>query len=54
MSIVEEEDPKDKNALVRMGFVMWNGDDQRKTKHPLKTLNTKCPQALLKYYENHL
>lgn len=53
MSIVEEEDPADKNNPVRMGFVMWN-DNQRKTKHPLKTLNTKCPQALLKYYESHL
>ncbi|KAM0723928.1 hypothetical protein Q7P37_000919 [Cladosporium fusiforme] len=54
MSIVEEEDPEDNSNLIRMGFVQWNTDDGRKTKHPLKTLNTKCPQALLKYYENHL
>lgn len=54
MSIVEEEDPEDTSRVIRMGFVQWNTDDGRKTKHPLKTLNTKCPQALLQYYENHL
>lgn len=56
MSIVEEEEPDSnkpgKTIKVLMGFIQWNED--RKTKHPMKTLRTKCPQALLTYYENHL
>lgn len=56
MSIVEEseQDPKkpSKEVKLLMGYIQWN--DERKSKHPLKTLRTKCPQALLTYYENHL
>lgn len=56
MSIVEEDEPDEKKPgktnKCLMGFVQWN--DTRKSKHPMKTLRTKCPQALLTYYENHL
>lgn len=56
MSIVEDEEPDTSKAgktnKVLMGFIQWN--DKRKSKHPMKTLRTKCPQALLTYYENHL
>ena len=56
MSIVEEDEPDEKKPgktnKCLMGFIQWN--DDRKSKHPMKTLRTKCPQALLTYYENHL
>ena len=56
MSIVEEPEPDEakprKTNSILMGFLEWN--DGRKSKHPMKTLRTKCPQALLTYYENHL
>ena len=56
MSIVEEPEPDavkpGKTNKILMGFIEWN--DGRKSKHPMKTLRTKCPQALLTYYENHL
>lgn len=56
MSIVEEDEPDKKKPgktnKCLMGFLQWN--DERKSKHPMKTLRTKCPQALLTYYENHL
>jgi chromobox protein 1 len=56
MSIVEEPEPDEvkpgKTIKILMGFVEWK--DGRKSKHPMKTLRTKCPQALLTYYENHL
>lgn len=57
MSIVEEEkdsDTKRGASAVKTltGYIQWNSG--RKTKHPLKTLRGKCPQALLTYYENHL
>lgn len=56
MSIVEEPDPDEikpgKTNKVLMGFLEWK--DGRKSKHPMKTLRTKCPQALLTYYESHL
>ena len=56
MSIVEEPEPDvakpGKTNKILMGFVEW--EDGRKSKHPMKTLRTKCPQALLTYYENHL
>lgn len=56
MSIVEEPEPDEakpgKPNKILMGFLEWK--DGRKSKHPMKTLRTKCPQALLTYYENHL
>lgn len=57
MSIVEEENehgnkPGASAAKQLTGYIQWNKG--RKTKHPLKTLRTKCPQALLTYYESHL
>lgn len=57
MSIIEEDDPESTKptgeaSKILMGFLQWN--DDRKSKHPMKTLRTKCPQALLTYYENHL
>jgi chromobox protein 1 len=56
MSIVEEPEPDEvkpgKSNKILMGFLEWK--DGRKSKHPMKTLRTKCPQALLTYYENHL
>lgn len=56
MSIVEEPEPDEvkpgKINKILMGFLEW--EDGRKSKHPMKTLRTKCPQALLTYYENHL
>ena len=56
MSIVEEPEPDEAKAgktnKILMGFLEWK--DGRKSKHPMKTLRTKCPQALLTYYENHL
>lgn len=55
MSIVEDNEPSVKGGKpnkVLQGFLAWN--DGRKSKHPLSTLRTKCPQALLTYYENHL
>lgn len=56
MSIVEEDESDEnkpgKANKILMGFLQWN--DERKSKHPMKTLRTKCPQALLTYYENHL
>ena len=57
MSIVEEENEHDNKpgasaAKQLTGYIQWNKG--RKTKHPLKTLRTKCPQALLTYYESHL
>lgn len=57
MSIIEEDDPESTKPAgeagkILMGFLQWN--DERKSKHPMKTLRTKCPQALLTYYENHL
>lgn len=57
MSIVEDENENDNKpgaaaAKVLTGYIQWNNG--RKTRHPLKTLRTKCPQALLTYYENHL
>lgn len=56
MSIVEEDEPDEKKPRKTnkclMGFIQWN--DERKSKHSMKTLRTKCPQALLTYYENHL
>ena len=56
MSIVEDDEPDSANpgktTKVLMTFIQWN--DGRKSKHPMRTLRTKCPQALLTYYENHL
>jgi chromobox protein 1 len=56
MSIVEEPEPDEakpgKTNKILMGFIEWK--DGRKSKHPMKTLRTKCPQSLLTYYENHL
>jgi chromobox protein 1 len=56
MSITEDDEPDankpGETKKTLMGFVEWN--DGRKSKHPMKTLRTKCPQHLLTYYENHL
>jgi chromobox protein 1 len=56
MSITEDDEPDEtkpgETKKTLMGFLEWN--DGRKSKHPMKTLRGKCPQALLTYYENHL
>jgi hypothetical protein len=47
MGIVEEDESDEKKPgktnKCLMGFVQWN--DDRKSKHPMKTLRTKCLQA---------
>jgi len=57
MSIVEEDNEHDNEpgasaAKILTGYIQWN--HAKKTKHPLRVLRTKCPQALLTYYESHL
>jgi chromobox protein 1 len=36
----------------RWAYVVWNNG--RKSRHQLPTLNQKCPQKMIQYYENHL
>ncbi len=55
-SIIEEQDMKPngngKGSKTLYGLLEWNKG--QKTSHPLSSLRTKCPQALLDYYEKHL
>jgi chromobox protein 1 len=49
---IEEEYDEKLQENKRVGFVMWTNG--KKSKHSLKILNSKCPQKLLQYYEQHL
>jgi len=50
-TIEEVLDPQE-GVQKRFAYVVWiNG---RKTRHQLPTLNQKCPQKMLSYYESHL
>lgn len=50
-TVEESLDPKTGNP-DRYGYVIWNNG--KKTQHPLHHLYQKCPQKMLKYYEQHL
>ena len=47
-----EEALDEKGAMQRFVYVMW--ENGTKTRHPLATVNEKCPQKMLRYYESHL
>jgi chromobox protein 1 len=47
-----EEALDDKGHMQRFVYVMW--ENGNKTRHQLKTVNEKCPQRMLRYYESHL
>ncbi|QDS72294.1 hypothetical protein FKW77_007209 [Venturia effusa] len=49
---IEEMFDEEAGQLLRFAYVMW--DNGRKTRHVLETLNQKCPQKMLHYYESHL
>ncbi|KAI9666038.1 MAG: hypothetical protein M1821_003973 [Bathelium mastoideum] len=49
---IEEDVDEATGDKKRVGFVMWNNG--KKSKHSLGILNSKCPQKLLAYYEQHL
>ncbi|KAF2098348.1 hypothetical protein NA57DRAFT_57506 [Rhizodiscina lignyota] len=51
-SIEEHPDPKDNNRIKRFAYVLWNNGKQ--SRHELPTLNVKCPQKMLHFYEQHL
>lgn len=48
-----EQKPNPKTGeQQRWAFLEWGNG--KKTKHPLEQCNLKCPQKMLKYYEQHL
>lgn len=47
-----EEALDDKGVMQRFVYVMW--ENGSKTRHQLQTVNEKCPQKMLRYYESHL
>ncbi|TID20661.1 hypothetical protein E6O75_ATG05425 [Venturia nashicola] len=49
---IEEVWDEQAGKSLRYAYVMW--DNGRKTRHVLSTLNQKCPQKMLHYYESHL
>ncbi|KAJ9640303.1 hypothetical protein H2201_006927 [Coniosporium apollinis] len=49
---VEEPTNPKTGKKERVGYVIWN--DGKKTQHPLRVINQKCPQKMLAYYEQHL
>lgn len=49
---VEEIPDYKTGEKVLYGYVVWNNG--RKSQHPLRVINNKCPQKMLRYYEQHL
>lgn len=47
-----EEVYDERGVMQRFVYVMW--DSGNKTRHQLATVNDKCPQKMLRYYESHL
>jgi chromobox protein 1 len=47
-----EETLDDKGVMQRFVYVLWSNGS--KTRHQLGTVNQKCPQKMLEYYESHL
>ena len=47
-----EEALDEKGDMQRYVYVMWKTGN--KTRHQLSTVNQKCPQQMLRYYESHL
>ncbi|KAF2091718.1 hypothetical protein K490DRAFT_20744, partial [Saccharata proteae CBS 121410] len=51
---VEEATDPQTGVNERWAYVLWISPEGRKTKHKLSTVNQKCPQKMLRYYEQHL
>jgi chromobox protein 1 len=47
-----EEALDERGKMRRFVYVMW--ENGNKTRHQLQTVNEKCPQKMLRYYESHL